>query len=119
MVEEMLAARGIEVSHETVRLRALKFGQNFANQIRRPRPAPRNKWHLDEVVISIAGRKHGLWRAVDRHGTGPDILVQSRHNAKAATCLLRKLLKKQGSALRVMNTDKLVSYRMAKRFLCP
>jgi putative transposase len=65
MVEEMLAARGIEVSYETVRQWALKFGQSFANQIRRRLPAPGDKWHLDEVAISIAGQKHWLWRAVD------------------------------------------------------
>ena len=96
MVEEMLAARGIEVSHETVRQWALKFGQGFANQIRRRLPAPGDKWHFDEVVISIAGRKHWLWRAVDQHGVVLDILVQSRRNAKAAKRVLRKLLKKQG-----------------------
>src|SRR3954463_7571794 len=78
MVEEMLAARGIVVSHETVRQWALKFGQDIANQIRRHLPAAGDKWHLDEVVISIAGRKHWLWRAVDQHGVVLDILVQSR-----------------------------------------
>src|SRR5215211_7336573 len=115
MVEEMLAARGIEVSHETVRQWTMKFGQNFANQIRRRLPAPGDKWHLDEVVISIAGRKHWLWRAVDQHGAVLDILVQSRRNATAAKRLLRKLLKKQGIAQRVMITDKLASYGVAKR----
>jgi putative transposase len=100
MVEEMLAARGTLVSHETVRQWALKLGQSFANQIRRRLPAPGDKWHLDEVVISIAGRKHWLWRAVDQHGVVLDILVQSRRNAKAAKRLLRKLLKKQGIAPR-------------------
>jgi putative transposase len=64
MVEEMLATRGILISHETVRQWALKFGQGFANQIRRRLPAAGDKWHLDEVVISIAGKKHWLWRAV-------------------------------------------------------
>src|SRR3954454_9038314 len=118
MVEEMLAARGIEVSHETVRQWALKFGQSFADQIRRL-PAPGDKWHLDEVVISIAGRKHWLWRAVDQHGTVLDILVQGRRNAKAAKRLLRKLLKKQGIAPRVMITDKLASYGAAKRAVMP
>ena len=59
MVEEMLAARGILVSHETVRQWALRFGQSFATQIRRRLPARGDKWHLDEVVISIAGQK--LW----------------------------------------------------------
>jgi putative transposase len=119
MVEEMLAARGIEVSHETVRQWALKFGQTFANQFRRRLPAPGDKWHLDEVVISIAGRKHWLWRAVDQHGVVLDILVQSRRNAKAAERLLRKLLKKQGIAPRVMITDKLASYAAAKRIVIP
>src|SRR5215204_4489244 len=84
MVEKMLAARGIAVSHETVRQWALKFGQSFAKQIRRRLPASRDKWHLDEVVISIAGQKHWLWRAIDQHGAVLDILVQSRRNAKAA-----------------------------------
>jgi putative transposase len=119
MVEEMLAARGIEVSYETVRQWALKFGQGFANQIRRRLPATGDKWHLDEVVITIAGRKHWLWRAVDQHGLVLDILVQSRRNAKAAKRLLRKLLKKQGIAPRVMITDKLASYGAAKREVMP
>ena len=119
MVEETLAARGIEVSHETVRQLALKFGQGFANQVRRRLPAPGDKWHLDEVVISIAGKRHWLWRAVDQHGVVLDILVQSRRNAKAAKRLLRKLLKKQGRAPRVMITDKLASYAVAKRVVMP
>jgi putative transposase len=119
MVEEMLAARGILVSYETVRRWALKFGQGFANQIRRRLPAAGDKWHLDEVVISIAGKKHWLWRAVDQHGIVLDILVQSRRNAKAAKRLLRKLLKRQGIAPRVMITDKLPSYGAAKREVMP
>jgi putative transposase len=119
MVEEMLAARSIEVSLETVRQWALKFGQSFANQIRRRLPAAGDKWHLDEVVISIAGRKHWLWRAVDQHGVVLDILVQSRRNAMAAKRLQRKLLKKQGAAPRVTITDKLASYAAAKRVVMP
>src|SRR5215207_3136498 len=119
MVEEMLAARGIAVSHETVRQWAMKFGESFASKIRRRLPAPGDKWHRDEVVISIAGKKHWLWRAVDQHGTVLDILVQSRRNAKAAKRLLRKLLKKQGTAPRVMITDKLASYAAAKKVVIP
>src|SRR5260221_10323017 len=71
MVEEMLAARGILVSHETVRQWGLKFGQAFANRIRRRLPAAGDKWRLDEVVISIAGRKHWLWRAGCPPGASP------------------------------------------------
>ena len=55
MVEEMLAARGITVSHGTIRQWALKFGQGFANEIRRRLPRPGDKWHLDEVQIRIVG----------------------------------------------------------------
>jgi len=69
MVEEMLAARGIVVSHETVRQWARKFGQAFANQIRRRLPCPGDKWHLDEVCLMIGGKQHWLWRAVDQPST--------------------------------------------------
>src|SRR5687768_8985555 len=119
MVEEMLAARGIIVSHETVRQWGRKFGQAFANQIRRRLPRPGDKWHLDEVVITIAGKKHWLWRAVDHDGIVLDVLVQSRRDKRAAKRLLRKLLRKQGRPPRVMVTDKLASYPAAKQELMP
>lgn len=117
MVEEMLALRGITVSHETVRQWSLKFGREIARRIRQRRLARGDKWHLDEVVISIAGTKHYLWRAVDQDGFVLDVLVQSRRDKKAAKRLLRKLLKKQGRAPRVMITDKLKSYAAAKKDL--
>ena len=119
MVEEMLAARGILVSHESVRQWARKFGQAFANLIRRRLPGAGDKWHLDEVVIMIAGVKHWLWRAVDQTGLVLDVLVQSRRDKRAANRLLRKLLKRQGRVPRVMITDKLASYSAAKRELMP
>ena len=119
MVEEMLAARGIIVSHATVRQWARKFGQAFANQIRRRRPGAGDKWHLDEVVIMIAGVKHWLWRAVDQTGIVLDVLVLSRRDQRAAKRLLRKLLRRQGRAPRMMITDKLASYRAAQREVMP
>ena len=81
----------------------------FANQIRRRLPVAGDKWHMDEVVLTIAGVKHWLWRAVDQTGMVLDILVQSRRDAQAAKRLLRKLLKRQCRAPRVMITDKLRS----------
>ena len=116
MVEHLLAVRGIIVSHQTVRSWAEKFGRQFAADIRR-RSAGQfdGKWHLDEVVITIAGKKHWLWRAVDQDGFVLDAIVQSRRNTKAAKRLLRKLLKRQGDVPRVMITDKLASYGAAKR----
>jgi putative transposase len=119
MVEEMLAARGVVVSHETVRRWALKFGQEFANRIRRRLPRAGDKWHLDEVAIKIAGVKHWLWRAVDQAGMVLDVLVQSRRDKRAAKRLLRKLLKRQCRAPRVLVTDKLPSYGAAKREVMP
>src|SRR5687767_3370902 len=119
MVEELLAVRGIIVSHETVRQWARKFGQAFANRIRRRLPRPGDTWHLDEVVITIAGKKHWLWRAVDQDGFVLDVLVQSRRDQRAAKRLLRKLLKKQGRPPRVLITDKLASYPAAKQEVMP
>jgi putative transposase len=119
MVEEMLAVRGIIVSHETVRQWARKFGQDFANRIRRRLPMAGDKWHLDEVAVKIASKKYWLWRAVDQDGTVLDILVQSRRDKRAAKRLLRKLLKKQMRPPRVLITDKLASYGAAKGEVMP
>src|SRR6185503_19676879 len=97
------------VSHESVRQWAMKFGQAFANRIRRRLPCAGGKWHLDEVAVKIAGQKHWVWRAVDQDGIVLDILVQSRRDKRAAKRLLRKLLKKQRRPPRVLITDKLAS----------
>jgi putative transposase len=98
-------------------------GPEIRPGIRQPHPSARprrgDKWHLDEVVITIAGEKHWLWRAVDQEGFVLDVLVQSRRDKKAAKRLLRKLLKKQGRAPRVLITDKLRSYAAAKREIMP
>jgi len=104
IVDELLAVRGIIVSHETVRQWALKLGQVFANLIRRRLPAAGNKWHMEEVVLTIAGVKHWPWRAVDQNGMVLDILVQSRRDTQAARRLLRKLMKRQCRTPRVMIT---------------
>jgi putative transposase len=118
MVKEMLAARGISVSYETIRQWGLKFGREFANRIRRRAPRRGDKWHLDEVVITIAGEKHWLWRAVDQEGFVLDVLVQSRRDKKAAKRLLRKLLKKQGQARYYGATATNLSIQRAKTRAC-
>jgi putative transposase len=119
MVEELLAVRGITVSYETVRQWALKFGQEFANRIRRSLPRAGDKWHLDEVAVKIAGEQHWFWRAVDGSGHVLDVLVQRRRDKHAARRLLRKLLKRQGHPPRVLITDKLGSYSAAKAEIMP
>lgn len=115
MVEEMLAARGIEVTYETVRRWALKFGQKAARRIRARRSAFGDKWHLEEVLISINGQKHWLWRAVDQFGIVLDVLVQSRRDRFAAKRLMRRLLRKCGVTPRVLITNKLKSYAAANK----
>lgn len=107
-VEELLAARGIELTYETVRCWATTFGLTIAKRIRATAPGRGDKWHLDEVVVTINGRKHWLWRAVDQHGAVLDVLVQRRRDTAAAKRLMRKLLRRHGCP-RVMVTDKLHS----------
>ena len=113
-VEDLLAERGLDVSYETVRRWVLKFGPLFARELRRRRPRPTSRWHLDEMAVSIAGRQFWLWRAVDDEGEVLDLLVQRRRDKAAAVKLMRKLLKKQGFAPDVLVTDKLRSYGAAK-----
>jgi putative transposase len=115
----MMAQRGVSVSYDTIHQWCRKFGQAYANDLRRQRPRPGNKWHIDDVFIKIEGKTHYLWRAVDQHGHVLDILVASRRDAKAATRFFRKLLKELEYAPRVLVTDKLASYGVAHRRLIP
>ncbi len=119
LVEEMLLERGIVVSYETIPRSAKKFGPDYARRLRRKQPSRNDIWHQDEVVVSIAGRKHWLWRAVDRDGYVLDEIVQNRRNTKAARRLLTRFLKKQGFAPKRMITDKLRSYGTARRQVMP
>jgi putative transposase len=118
-VEEMLLERGIVASYETIRRWAKKFGPDCVRRLRRKQPSRDDIWHLDEVAITIAGKKHWLWRAVDQDGYVLDEIVQTRRNTKAAKRLLTRLLTKQGLAPKRMITDKLRSYGAAKRQIMP
>ena len=117
-VEDLLAERGVMVSREAVRLWVNRFGAHFAACIRRDRPRPNDKWHMDEVVIPINGVKHWLWRAVDANGDALDILVRTRRNAKAAKRFLTRLIARFGQP-RVVITDKLRGYTKPIAHLAP
>ena len=119
LVEEMLLERGILVSYETVRRWALKFGPAYVRRLRRKTPSRRDIWHLDEVVVTMSGKKHWLWRAVDQDGYVLDEIVQTRRDTKAAKRLLKRLLRKQGGPPRRLITDKLSSYAAAQRQVMP
>jgi putative transposase len=118
-VEELLAARGIFVTYEAIRQWTLKFSQTFANELCRRQPRRGDKWHLDEMVITMNGKQQYLWRAIDQEGYTLDILVQSRRNTKAAKRFFRKLLKGLQYVPRVLITDKLKSYAAAKKKIMP
>jgi putative transposase len=118
-VEEMLAMRGVALTYETVREWCLKFGQTYANDLRRKSPQPGDRWHLDEVFLKINGRVRYLWRAVDQDGDVLDILVQRHRDKKAAKKFFRKLLKGLRYVPRTIITDKLRSYSAAKAEVLP
>ncbi|PWI05665.1 IS6 family transposase [Streptomyces sp. NWU339] len=118
-VEELMLERGVIVSHETIRRWCLKFGQSYANALRRRRARLGDKWHLDEVFLTINGEQKYLWRAVDQDGNVLDVLVQNRRNKAAARRFFRKLLKKTRAVPRVVVTDKLRSYGAAHREVMP
>jgi putative transposase len=118
-VEELLFARGVIVTYEAIRKWCRTFGQHYANQLRHRRPKPGDKWHLDEVFLTIKGERHDLWRAVDQDGHVLDILGQSPRNKKAAKKFFRKLLTRLTYVPRVIITDKLKTYGAAKRDILP
>src|SRR6266481_2800216 len=118
-VEELMSSRGVSLTYETVREWCLKFGQTYANGLRRKSPLSGDRWHLDEVFLKINCRHHYLWRAVDQDGDVLDILVQNRRDKKAAKKFFRKLLKGLRYVPRVIITDKLKSYSAAKAEVMP
>lgn len=116
-VEDLLHERGIDVSHETIRVWWNRFGPEFAGAIRRRRSVghrgySRWSWHLDEVFVKIRGETHYLWRAVDHEGEVLESFVTKRRDRRAALKFLRKALKRYGEPKRIV-TDKLGSYRVA------
>ncbi|EAQ23116.1 IS6 family transposase [Roseovarius sp. 217] len=118
-VEELMLERGIDVSYETIRRWTVKFGPLIARTLRRRQPRPGHVWHLDEVVVKIAGRSFWLWRAVDQHGVVLEEILQPKRDKRAAKRLLVKLMKRWGFVPKRIITDKLRSYGAAKREVAP
>lgn len=118
-VEEMVLERGIDVSHETIRRWTRKFGSLIARNLCRRQDRPGDVWHLDEVMVKIAGRSFWLWRAVDQDGVVLDEILQPRRDKRAAKRLLVTLMKRWGFVPRRIITDKLRSYGAAKRDVAP
>tara|TARA_R110002096_G_C14356279_1_gene703565 strand:+ start:65 stop:760 length:696 start_codon:yes stop_codon:yes gene_type:complete len=117
-VEDLLHERGIDITHETVRLWWNRFGLVFAKSIRKRRSENRIysnwTWHLDEVLVKVNGEHHCLWRAVDHEGEVLEAYVTKRRDRKAALRFLRKAMKRCGRPEAVV-ADKLPSYKAALR----
>jgi putative transposase len=119
-VQEMMLERGIQVSHEAIRLWTLKFGAEYARRLRRRIGGGYgDTWHLDEVFCKVSGELVYLWRAVDQDAETLDVLVQKRRNARAAKRFFRRLLKGLRYGPRAIVTDKLSSYAAAREELMP
>ena len=120
-VEDLLAERGIDICHETVRLWWNRFGPMFAAEIRRKRVQKMRafthwRWHLDEVYVKINGRMHYLWRAVDHEGEVLESFASKTRDKPAALKFMKKLMKRHGPA-KVITTDGLRSYKAAMKEL--
>src|SRR5271165_2132726 len=113
-VEDLLAERGIVISHETVRFWWNRFGPMFAAEIRKKRVAhmrgyPQWRWHLDEAFVKVNGKLCYLWRAVDHEGEVLESVVTVKRDKAAALKFLRRIMRKYGRPRSVV-TDGLCSY---------
>jgi len=118
-IEDLLAERNVIVSYESIRQWCNRFGLDYAKRLRKRRGPGGDRWFIDEVTVSIQGRRQYLWRAVDQDGDVLDILLQSRKDKRAAKRFFRKLLKGEERTPIELTTDKLRSYGAAKREMMP
>ena len=118
-IEDLLAQRGINVTHESIRLWCNKFGSKYAEKLRRKHPGYGDTFFIDEVFIKVEGKQRYLWRAVDQDGEVVDVFLQQRRDAQAAKRFFGRLLKKHKGEPREIVTDKLRSYVVAHRELIP
>ena len=116
-IEDLLAEKGISVSYESIRLWRIKFGPAYARKLKQRHGGFGDTFYLNEVFIKINGKQHYLWRVVDQDGEVVDVYVQSRRNGAAARQFFKRLLHSHGGQPRTIVTDKLASYRVAKREL--
>lgn len=118
-VEDILARRGVLVTHESIRLWCIKFGPRYAHRLRRAHRGYGDTVFMDEVFVRIEGRQRYLWRAVDQDGEVVDVLLQARRDATSARRFLRHVLARLGGEPRRVVTDRLGSYAVARRELIP
>jgi len=112
-VDGLMAQRGIDVSYETIRYWTIKFGPLIARRLKKWRIPPTGRWHLDEMVCKIGGRRMYLWRTVDDEGEVLNVIVQRRRDTEAALKLLKRLIRNQPVEPESITTDGLALYGAA------
>ena len=118
-IEDLLAEKGIVVTHESIRLWCIKFGPAYARKLRRQHHGYGDTFFLDEIFVKIRGKQWYLWRAIDQDGKEVDVFLQARRDGKAARRFFKRFLKKHRDEPRKIVTDKLRSYGVAHRELVP
>ncbi len=118
-IEDLLAQRGIIVSHESIRLWCNKFGTKYARRFKKKHQGYGDTFFIDEVFLKIDGIQHYLWRAVDQDGEVVDVFLQRRRDGKASKRFFKRLLTAHRNEPRKIVTDKLRSYGVAHRELIP
>lgn len=115
-VQELLFERGVDISHETLRVWCGKFGPDMAEVLRHRKPKRGRTWHLDEMRVIVGGVRQWLWRAVKEYGEVLDVLLQKHRDTTAAKRFFRRLIEDQELPERIV-TDGLRSYGAALRAL--
>ena len=118
-IEDLLAERGVAVTHESIRLWCNKFGPQYAHRLQREHRGYGDTLFIDEVFVRIRGQQRYLWRAVDQDGEVVDVLLQERRDATSAMRFFGRILVRLGREPRTIVTDKLGSYAVARRELLP
>jgi len=118
-IEDLLAEKGIVVTHESIRLWCNKFGSVYARKLKNQHQGYGDTFFLDEVFVKIQGKQLYLWRAIDQDSEVVDILLQARRDGKAAKRFFKRFLKNCRNEPRKIVTDKLKSYGVAHREFVP
>jgi len=118
-IEDLLAERGITVSHESIRLWCIKFGAKYASRLKRRHQGYGDTFYIDEVFVKIGGKQHYLWRAVDQDGEVVDVYLQAKRDGAAEKRFFKRLLTSHRGEPRKIVTDKLRSDGVARRELIP
>jgi len=118
-IEDLLAERGIIVSHESIRLWCIKFGSIYSHRLKRGHRGYGGTLCIDEVFVKIQGKQYYLWRAADQDGEVVDVYLQAKRDGAAAKRFFRRLLRNRDGEPGKIVTDKLRSYPVAHREVMP